>query len=159
MHEMSPADLAHLAAEVLESGNSVRFRALGGSMDPFIRDGDVVVVRPCAHIRLGDIVLCCPGEGRPVVHRIVGVQRVAGYEKYLLRGDAVRCADGYVTLQEVLGRVAGVERGAKFIKLDGGGLRLLGLVWAVCPRLCSGLYRAVSALWREGKRCLRGGSC
>ena len=45
-YETKACDLAPLLAEALRSGQSVRFRAEGQSMQPFIRAGDLVVVAP-----------------------------------------------------------------------------------------------------------------
>ena len=74
------ADFLPLAAEILAEGRALRFKARGGSMYPFVRDGDVVHVKPVegSAVGVGDVVLCRYGENRLVAHRVIGVSRERG---------------------------------------------------------------------------------
>jgi signal peptidase I len=112
---------------VLSRGVPFRFRARGGSMHPFVRDGDVVTVQPLGKSRIGagDIVAFThPGAGRLVVHRVA-----AGTGRGLLmKGDNAEYADGIVPLENVLGRVSRVERDGRRIRLGVGPERAL-IAW------------------------------
>jgi signal peptidase I len=128
---MTTAVFNALACDVLESGRTLRFRAHGGSMRPFIRDGDVVEVAPvdAEALRRGDVVLRIDDSGRPLVHRVV---EIAGRGECLwvkTQGDAMACADGTVEGTQVLGRVTAVERRNRRIALDRRLLRGLGWMW------------------------------
>jgi len=63
---------------VLGRGRAWRFRALGRSMTPFIRDGDDITLAPVSverDIRLGEVVAYLrrlPDGRQLVVHRVVG---------------------------------------------------------------------------------------
>lgn len=85
----------------------VRFRARGTSMEPALRDGDLVsVVR--AHpdrIGVGDVICYEPEPGRLVLHRVVA--RGATY--FVTRGDALGWVER-VPFARVLGQVTAVER-------------------------------------------------
>jgi signal peptidase I len=125
------AGFAALATEILRGGNTLRFRARGGSMWPTIRDGDCAEVRAVseASIRHGDVVLVRMESGRLLVHRV----RWTGCEgdEVVLRtqGDALAHADPPVRAAQVLGRVVAVERGGRRLRLDRTPLRLTGLAW------------------------------
>ena len=43
--------------EILGRGENMRFRASGGSMMPFLRDGDIVEIAPLRKVDYGDVVL------------------------------------------------------------------------------------------------------
>jgi signal peptidase I len=112
---------------ILKRGVSFRFQARGSSMQPFIRDGDVVTVSPgpVGEMRLGDVVAFChPNTGRLVVHRLVG-RRPGGY---LLRGDNALEEDGLIPPEKVLGLVTQVERRGRKVRLGQGPERRL-LAW------------------------------
>jgi signal peptidase I len=101
--------------ELLGRGVSVRLRARGGSMRPFVRSGSWIWVDPPDGApRAGD-VLAVERGGRILTHRVVEVT-AAGVR---LRGDAMRAEDGVFAPDEVLGRVR-----------QPGALRWLGRAWA-----------------------------
>lgn len=120
---LSGPALRAFLGDVLARGVPFRFRARGMSMDPFIRDGDVITVVPLhARPRLGDVIACThPGNGRLMVHRVVA----AGQDGLVLRGDANDAADGAVAWGEVLGAVSAVQRGGRAVLLGRGPERLL----------------------------------
>lgn len=108
--------LVGLLRAVLDKGKPFRFQATGGSMSPFVRDGDVITVSPLSDIppRLGDVVAFIrPESGKLVVHRVVGKRDGS----YLIKGDsAPDCAD-VIPRANILGRVTRVERDGKRVYL------------------------------------------
>jgi hypothetical protein len=152
MHELtlSRDDFGALSAAVLEHGNSLRFRACGNSMRPFIRDGDVLLVRPGLETRPGDVVLCRARDGRILAHRVARVHRQSRPHTILLHGDACPWPDGLVPLENVLGRVVAVERGTRRVRLDAGLPRWLGRLWIGAWPLRRRIYR-VWALLAQAK--------
>ena len=79
-----------LAAESLRRGNTLRLRARGGSMLPFLVDGDIVVVRPAAaaEVRIGDVICYEPLSGGLCLHRVIGRKE----RGFVTRGDALAYA-------------------------------------------------------------------
>ena len=76
-------------------------------MSPFIRDGDVVTIRPLGSRppRTGDIAaFLYPGTGKVAVHRIV--REESG--RFSLKGDNVPAIDGSLPLDRILGTVSRV---------------------------------------------------
>ena len=133
--EVSQANFAALASEILGGGSSLRFRARGVSMQPFIRDGDILEVQPpgVAALRRGDVVLCHPRGGRLVAHRVVRIIREkSGSTTIATQGDALTFPDVPLPVEQVLGLVAAVERNGKRIRLDTTLHRMAGLL---CMRL------------------------
>jgi signal peptidase I len=116
--------LQDLLRAVLARGASIRFRAKGTSMHPFIRDGDVVTVSPLVGSgpRTGDVVAFChPETGRLVLHRIVAKQEGG----YLIRGDNCPEADGVISSDTLLGIVSRTERCGSQVTLGRGPERLV----------------------------------
>jgi hypothetical protein len=145
------AGFAALATEILRGGDTLRFRARGGSMWPAIRDGDCAEVRAAGavSIRRGDVVLVRTGSGRLLVHRVRWIGR-AGDEVILrTQGDALPGADPPVRAAQVLGRVVAVERGNKRLRLDRAPLRLAGLAWIRLATLRRRLGRGLKR-WARG---------
>ncbi|HKE10911.1 MAG TPA: S24/S26 family peptidase [Myxococcota bacterium] len=99
--------------------------AHGVSMRPALRPGDRVRLEARAP-RRGEIVLAVAGR-RLVLHRVL---RRRG-EKWLLRGDARRCPDGWIPGDDVLGvataRATTGGRAQGWKRLDGGMARAYGL--------------------------------
>lgn len=69
---------------------------LTGSMRPGIQPGDLVLVtpEPVGAVRPGQVVLFKPpGNGEPVVHRVVSVDELGGVPAIHTKGDANNVAD------------------------------------------------------------------
>ena len=140
---LSGAALAELMQGVLARPARFSFRASGFSMLPFVRDGDELCIAPLGRgPGLGDVVAFMnPETARPVVHRIIAQSGSA----YHLAGDNVRGApEGPVTRSDLLGRVTGIRRNGRDVRLGLGPERyaialLSRLGWL--PRLTAGLSR------------------
>jgi len=115
-------EFAELTTALLDAGHALRFRARGASMSPFIRDGDVIEVRPikATAIRCGDVILCRRGSGRVVVHRVIRVSRKHGRITLVTKGDALACPDGFIPPEQVLGQVVAIQRNGRRLRLDRG---------------------------------------
>ncbi len=121
-------DFASISQEVLGRGRILRFKAKGGSMSPFIRNGDVVEVVPLkGKINLGDIILYHSSYGNPVVHRVIRRNR----ESIITKGDSVPGSDQPIFLKQVLGRVVAIERNGWCIRLDKPAGKLLNIILAL----------------------------
>lgn len=117
--------LEALSLEHLRKGNTLRFRATGGSMFPLIRSGDILHVHPAEHHRLGDVLLRVQGNNW-IAHRLIRHTRDAeGLPRLILRGDALPAPDPPVPPETVLGRIVGIERKGQIRSPDG----LLGMVY------------------------------
>jgi hypothetical protein len=99
---LPPPDRAtRLILELLRSGETVRFRALGCSMWPAIPSRSLLEVRPSERGALGPGQLAAfERDGRVVVHRVAAV----ACEHLELAGDALEHADGMIPRARVLGR-------------------------------------------------------
>ena len=113
------ADLLGLLSDVLAKGVPFRFLAAGYSMSPFIRDGDVITIKPRTDTNLRNGAVAAyvrPKDGHLAVHRIVG-RTEAGFA---LKGDHEPVSDYPVTASEILGVVDRVERSGRRIRLGLG---------------------------------------
>jgi signal peptidase I len=144
------AEFGVLATEILESGKSLRFRASGSSMTPFILDGDILEIQPISQqpIRLGDVVLCQTNDRGVVAHRVTRLAQRNGLTRLVTQGDALFYPDGWINAGQVLGRVASVERRGRRIAIAAGWRRWLALIWMQWAFLYKLSYRALRKLYR-----------
>jgi hypothetical protein len=142
-----------LAAESLRRGNTVRLRARGGSMLPFLRDGDLLEIRPAsgAEVRIGDVICYEPPSGGLCLHRVI-----AREERGLVtRGDALTYVDT-VAAGALLGRVIARERRGRRRDLDTAGARRRGRLIAVLAPATARLLPLARWLRRTGRMARRG---
>ncbi|HWR97170.1 MAG TPA: S24/S26 family peptidase [Candidatus Methanoperedens sp.] len=98
--------LPALAAALLREGRAVRLVARGGSMAPFIRDGETVLLAPLRSTpRPGEVVLSHQSGGRLALHRVV---RVTG-SGFVTRGDATATDDALVAPADIVGRAVAIS--------------------------------------------------
>lgn len=120
---LSGAALRELLQGVLSRGVPFRFCAGGGSMAPFIRDGDVIFVSPLRADSpgVGEVVaIVHPQTEKLIVHRVIG-RRDSGC---LIQGDNGETGEGLVPMRNILGRVTRVERNGRKVLLGLGPERL-----------------------------------
>lgn len=72
------------------TGNYKVMVVLSGSMEPAIKVGSVVVVKPVANYEVGDIITFGPmGKNKmPITHRIAEIKEKEGRMIYVTKGDA-----------------------------------------------------------------------
>jgi hypothetical protein len=119
-----------LAAEVLNSGGTIRLQALGTSMLPSIWPGDVLSIEPKSgeEIVPGDIVLVAR-DGRFFIHRLIEKSSAA----WITRGDSLPQADAPVASVQVLGKVSMIHRRTGDVAPKSGVSRLdRTLAWTLC---------------------------
>jgi hypothetical protein len=99
-----------------ETDKQRRFRMIGDSMSPFIQDGDgVVIEHDTAEIRVGDVILypkpsaSSLGQGF-VLHRVVRVIADGPQRLFVTQGDNRPLPDPPVASDQILGKVAEVEK-------------------------------------------------
>ncbi len=78
-----------------------------GSMEPAIKTGSMVLVRPTDLYKSGDVITFGGGTSRiPTTHRIIDVSVKSGVEYYKTKGDANENVDNLeVSKNDVLGKV------------------------------------------------------
>ncbi len=109
---INQADFLAITEELLKNGKRFSFRARGGSMSPFIKDGDTVLIEPLqGRAGVGDVVLVKTAEGRAILHRIA--QRLNN--GIVTRSDVSSSYDDFTPAENILGRVIHVSgRGFNF---------------------------------------------
>ena len=115
---LSTGHLAGVLAAVLEQGACFRFKAAGHSMSPFIRNGDVITIRPVPDkgVRPGQVVAIKNVlSGTVVVHRVVAIKKGL----LAIKGDNLSQPDGLFQREALLGLVSQVERDDRFGYLFG----------------------------------------
>lgn len=110
--DINSAQFLDLAGEILSQGHRLRFHARGISMRPVIRDGDLLEIEalPPRAVRHGDILLYRLTGSYLLVHRVIKIQRQPEGLLFLIQGDALLKADGWVPEGQILGRVRRLER-------------------------------------------------
>lgn len=114
---LSCEDLYELMGSFLKGSLNCRMKiqCLGCSMAPFIKDRDIVTLKPLdkdSSLNKGDIVAVAVHHGkRIVIHRIIN----ANPPRYRIKGDNNRVCDGWFHKDDIFGVVERVE------KTDGSG--------------------------------------
>lgn len=109
-----------LLCELIQRHGSAEVKALGGSMRPYLHDGDLIgIERAGAHdVQPADIVAFVgSGEEGPtlIVHRVIEMDPGSG--EILTKGDALRVYDPALSPAHLLGTVTYARRGARTLRL------------------------------------------
>ena len=156
MGKCKRADFIELSKEILDKWGCLRFRAGGGSMHPFVRDGDFIIVSPIesSSIRIGDVVFYSSAGNRVIVHRVVNTYKTDGSMTILVKGDACFGSPERIDSQDVLGKVVAIERNGREKRLDTTLSRLIGLLLAGMSSSSHWIYPIGSIVKHSGRRLL-----
>lgn len=104
-----------LAADVLRRGERLRIKARGGSMTPFLWDGDVALVTPTEgkDVSVGDVICYETSPGRLLLHRVIARRQ----DRFVVKGDALAYTE-VVNRVQLLGKIVAVERRGKLRRFD-----------------------------------------
>ncbi len=135
-NEIQTDQLAGLARDILAGGRSVHFRVRGGSMRPFIVDGDMLEIRSVQEgdIHLGDILLYHFHRKQLLVHRVIDIKKkvvqVDGSWAtcFVCQGDASLQADGCIAVEDILGKVVSVGHAGHARSLDTNFQRMKAVI-------------------------------
>lgn len=155
--ERRASDAIRIAAALRQSGR-VSLRVRGASMLPWVRPGDIAVIRHASpdSIRCGDVVLF-RRYGRLFVHRIVEKRGSWQGRQFCAKGDAHPHSDGRLQPDELLGRVVYLYRGWRRIDLEAPGQLALGVLisqLSLYSRLWYPLARCAGIAMRPVRRVL-----
>jgi len=108
-----------LVKESLEKIKMVRFRALGSSMFPFIKNGDIITVKyiNSKDIVIGDILLYQRDE-KFFVHRLIDKRRNNNNIYYITKGDNLPNSDLPIEISSIKGKVVEIQNDKRRISLD-----------------------------------------
>jgi signal peptidase I len=101
--------LKELGFSLLAEGKSLRVRADGYSMYPFIKPGSVITVEPYGKEEMpaeGEII-AWKREQTLIVHRLIHISKQG--TEFTSRGDSCRYADRPLLREQIAGRVICVE--------------------------------------------------
>jgi signal peptidase I len=98
-----------LVVSVLPITGNIKFlTVLSGSMEPALKIGSVVLVKPAADYSVGNTITFGPNTKTkpPTTHRIVEIKNANGSISYMTKGDANNAPDlKEVRKNEVIGKV------------------------------------------------------
>lgn len=90
------------------AGGTKVFVVLSGSMEPAIKTGSIIMVKPAGSYRIGDIITFGPYSKQkpPTTHRIQEIRVQTGNPVYTTKGDANNALDTReVSNRDVIGKV------------------------------------------------------
>lgn len=132
-----------LARELLARGQTVRYRARGGSMWPAILDGDRLTLAPISGpVRLGDVMFL-PTDDFGLAHRVV--LRIG--RRCMLKGDARVRPDGMHSAAAFTARVVHIERGGRAVPVRTGWAPAVSGWLQSAARMASRFSRSAAARW------------
>lgn len=110
---LATPSVTRLFEDILNRDLNLRVRVTGMSMTPFIRDGDIVIIRkmPYFLLKTGDLIFFKNRQGLPTVHRIIRKRRTANnVREFFTKGDAMISFDELISVDEVLGKICKIEK-------------------------------------------------
>jgi signal peptidase I len=149
--EWNPAsnETSALFEDILTSGLSLRIKATGKSMAPFLTGGEILTIRksPVSSLHVGDLVFFKTRYGSLLLHRIIK-KKNKNMVIFLTKGDAVPEIDEPVFEYNVLGKVCMIEKisgmGTKRVNMESRFRRTINFLLAVFSSVHSRIYPAVS---------------
>jgi len=139
---VAPEAIRQIFIDLLREGHVIRSLAVGASMSPSIKKGELLIVKPIAleEAEIGEIVAFRRDESQSVLttHRVIQKGKERGQRYIITKGDRNPYRDfPLLSSQELLGKVTGIERNGQVISLESPFYRIGGYLMA---RLSLGLW-------------------
>lgn len=146
-------DFNRILVGLLEAGYSLRLTAKGTSMNPLIREGDVVLIDPIGSQlpKPSEIVFFINKQGDLVLHRVLKRWKKDDKVLYLLKGDQVANTDGIYVQAKIIGRLKAIERAGSLLPIDKPAFKVLNWLAFLRSRTGLGGKGKLSALLTSSK--------
>lgn len=130
-----------LIVEALFRTGRAQIRAVGTSMRPALRPGDILKIeRPAGIPEIGTIVVALR-DGGLVAHRVVERIGSGDVPTLVTRGDALGNCDSPLSADEVLGKVVSVVRAGRTFAVPDRGIGPSALDFRLRGRHCIGKFK------------------
>lgn len=148
-----------LIVSILPNKNILKLLAVQtGSMEPTLKTGSLILVRPVSDYKIGDIISFKPDVHKTnldnVTHRIVNIENINGKTLYSTKGDANNVQDGdKIEKSQIFGKVF-IK--APYLGYIIGYLRTLPglIILIIIPSLII-IFEEINNIKNETKRMLR----
>ncbi len=88
------------------TGNFQVLTVLSGSMEPDIKTGSIVVIKPAESYKIGEVITFGKNSETPTTHRIENIEVTEGRVLYTTKGDANNAPDAKTVLKrDIIGKV------------------------------------------------------
>ena len=123
-----------------------------GSMEPAIKTGSVVVVKPADSYKIGEVITFSDsGKNRTITHRIADIEMVSGKTYYITKGDANNAEDSNkVPEGKVVGKVLTSVPYAGY--LLAAAKKPIGFVLLVIVPCAIIIFEELGKIWKEMKK-------
>ena len=107
-----------LISEIMGKG-SLRIKMRGGSMFPYLRNGDIAYVKKISveELKIGDVICFFKNE-KLIAHRILKKGFKNGKNFFICKGDAMKDKDEIISVKNYFGKVIKIYRNNKEIYLN-----------------------------------------
>ena len=123
-----------------------------GSMEPAIKTGSVVVVKPADSYQANDVITFEDGgKDRTTTHRVVDVEVISGQTQYITKGDANKTEDSSkVSDGKVVGKVlTSISYAGYILAMAKQPIGFFLLVIVPCAMI---ILEEVGKIWKELKK-------
>jgi signal peptidase I len=116
---MNTQEATSLRKQLIENNHAVKIVASGYSMFPFMRNGDVQIIKPIPieEIKVGDVAVF-ERDSDWISHRVIAIHNNNNKIILTLRGDTCIQLDPLVTKANYIGKTVGFERKGTVYSVD-----------------------------------------
>ena len=113
------SELLDIGSQLLDEAKELRLQVGGGSMFPYMRNGDIahIVKCPLEELRPGHVVVYNGGH-RWVAHRLMRISKNKDHWTLVTHGDSCLRPDSGFTEENYAGRIISMERGTSAWRID-----------------------------------------
>ena len=133
-------------------GNYKLLIVQSGSMEPAIKTGSVVIVKPVENYKANDVITFEDGgKDKTTTHRIVDVEVISGQTQYITKGDANNAEDSNkVPKDKVVGKVlTSIPYAGYILAMAKKPIGFVLLVVVPCVMI---IFEEVGKIWKELKK-------
>ena len=133
-------------------GNYKLLIVQSGSMEPAIKTGSVVIVKPVENYSINDVITFVDGgRDKTTTHRIVDMEVISGQTQYITKGDANNAEDSNkVSEDKIVGKVlTSIPYAGYILAMAKKPIGFVLLVVVPCVMI---IFEEVGKIWKEIKK-------
>ena len=136
--------------QLIEAKGKIYLRLSGFSMFPFLKEGDVALIKKVEinTLNIGDVIVFRKDQ-KMIAHRLVEIKKNGEHYSITTKGDTTKKNDPVFTEQNYIGKIVSFYRNEKNTSITSKYYELIGKIIVKTTRLNTPFFVLNMRIWRR----------
>lgn len=136
--------------QLMEEKGKIHLRLSGFSMYPFLKEGDVALIKKedISTLKIGDVIVF-KQEQKMIAHRLMEIKKIGNQYELITKGDTSKKNDPLFSEHSYVGKIISFHRNEKNVTITSNYFELIGRIIVKTSRLNTPVFVLNKRIWKR----------